>query len=179
MKKFLLYLVVTINIFALDFYFGGGFALDENDSNMPRIFILEAEVVKSMKLLDLGLGLAYEGNYSPPPMPKKFSYNSFDAIPYYGLIRAKLPLKKYQPFLSLKVSPFVQILNRGKDYWFIHQALSASYSRVGIGYIKKDSMVELSSGGIMHWSENNQEVVDPNYIDDLSLSIALTIKKKY
>ena len=179
MKKFLLYVVLSINIFALDFYLGGGLALDENDSNIPRVFIWEAEAIKPFRFVDIGLGLAYEGNYSPPPMPKDFNYNSFDAIPYYGLIRVKLPLKKYQPFLSLKVSPFVHVLNRGKDYWFIHQAFSASYSRAGIGFIKKDTMVELSTGGIMHWSDNNQEPIDPNYTDDLSLSTSLTIKKRY
>lgn len=179
MKKFLLYVILSINIFALDFYLGGGLALDENDSNIPRIFILEAEIVKSMKLMDLGFGLAYEGNYSPSTSPREFSYKSFDAVPFYFLVRGKLPLKKFQPFWFIRLSDS-DIIYHGKEKWFIHEEGTGSYSRIGLGFIRKDKIIELSLGDLMFINYENEQLCDSCEREPIyhhSKTLALTIKK--
>lgn len=181
MIKLVFYFIFTINLFAYNFYLGGGIGLDEFDSLHPRIYILDAEVSKSMKFLDLGFGLSYEGNYSPSPFMKDFPYKSFDAIPFYCVIRVKLPLKNYQPFWFLKMSPFVDILYHADNYLFIHQPFAASFSRMGIGFIKKETMIELSYGAVFPINEVYDETtgneIDPETIDNGSWSMALTVKK--
>lgn len=119
MKKLICFLLVGVNLFALNLNVGISASeaykrVNKVRTHQQEVYGVNLELTHKFLVTEVGLGVAYEGDY-------KYKGEKFEAVPVYGLVKFNLSKKKISPYVVGKYGEIIFLEDdiKGKEFYSV------------------------------------------------------------